>query len=147
MYDNKVNSQKLLELKVPVNMPTIQDWTEYEHIEGQIQLNNTYYSYVRLKMTKDTMYLICLPNNTKTNLVKANVIMAKNMSDVPLSKKGATNPLTKKINLVYDDVVQVLPCTYAPLANIIKVVTVTTQSAHLSSPYIESPGKPPNAAC
>lgn len=147
MYDNKVNSQKLLELKVPVNMPTIQDWTEYEHIEGQIQLNNTYYSYVRLKMTRDTMYLICLPNNTKTNLVKANVIMAKNLSDVPLSKKGATNPLTKKINLVYDDVVQVSPCTYGPLANIIKAVTATTRFAHLSNPYIESPGKPPNTAC
>jgi hypothetical protein len=146
MYDNKFDSTKLLELKVPVHMPTIQDWTEYEHIEGQIQLNNAYYSYVRLKMTRDTMYLICLPNNVKANLVKANVIMAKNLNDVPLSKKGATNPLTKKVNLVYDNVDQVLQCDYAPLPERAGII-VSPASAHLTNPYIESPGKPPNAAC
>ena len=147
MYDNKFDSTKLLELKVPVHMPTIQDWTEYEHIEGQIQLNNAYYNYVRLKMTRDTMYLICLPNSVKANLVKANVIMAKNLNDVPLSKKGATNnPLTKKVNLVYDNVDQVLQCDYAPLSERAGII-VSPASAHLANPYIESPGKPPNAAC
>ncbi|MFI5159823.1 MAG: hypothetical protein ACHQHN_01030 [Sphingobacteriales bacterium] len=146
MYDNKVNSAKLLELKVPVNMPTIQDWTEYEHIEGQIQLNNAYYNYVRLKMTRDTMYLICLPNNVKANLVKANVIMAKNMSDVPLSKKGTTTPSAKKVISGYDNVYQVVECNYAPLPDLISTVN-NSRSYHLSNPYIESPGKPPNFSC
>lgn len=146
MYDNKVNSQKLLELKVPVNMPTIQDWPEYEHIEGQIQLNNAYYNYVRLKMTRDTMYLICLPNDVKANLMKANVIMAKNLNDVPLSKKGANNPNTKKAEWGYDNVYQVIKCDYKPLAKLVKEITSFLPS-HLSNPYIESPGKPPNTFC
>ncbi|HZX57618.1 MAG TPA: hypothetical protein VFE54_02790 [Mucilaginibacter sp.] len=147
MYDNKVNSAKLLELKVPVNMPTIQDWTEYEHIEGQIQLNNAYYNYVRLKMTRDTMYLICLPNTVKASLVKANIIMAKNMSDVPLSKKGPTVPSAKKVNSAgYDNVYQLIDCTYTPLAKLVRVVSYS-QFAGLSNPYIESPGKPPNFSC
>ena len=146
MYDNKFDSAKLLELKVPVHMPTIQDWTEYEHIEGQIQLNNAYYNYVRIKMTRDTMYLVCLPNNVKANLVKANVIMAKNLNDVPLSKKGATNPLTKKVILVYDDVIQAEQCKYTPLTQLVRVLT-SHQSSYLTNPYIESPGKPPNVAC
>ena len=146
MYDNKINSAKLLELKVPVNMPTIQDWTEYEHIEGQIQLNNAYYNYVRLKMTRDTMYLICLPNNVKANLLKANVIMAKNMSDVPLSKKGPATPSAKKINSGYDNVYQLVECKYAQLPELVRVVN-NSYSSHLTSPYIESPGKPPNFSC
>jgi hypothetical protein len=146
MYDNKVDDAKLLELKVPVHMPTIQDWTEYEHIEGQIQLNNGYYDYVRLKMTRDTMYLICLPNNVKTNLVKANIIMAKNLNDVPLSKKGANNPLAKKADLGYDHVYQVPSCNYTPLAKLVKGFS-NFRSYGLNDPYIESPGKPPNAAC
>jgi hypothetical protein len=146
MYDNKVNSQKLLELKVPVNMPTIQDWTEYEHIEGQIQLNNAYYNYVRLKMTRDTMYLICLPNDVKASLMKANIIMAKNLNDVPLSKKGANNPTTKKAEWGYDNVHQVIKCDYRPLAKLIREIT-SFLPCHLSNPYIESPGKPPNTSC
>ena len=142
MYDNKFNSAKLIELKVPVNMPTIQDWTEYEHVEGQIQLNNGYYNYFRLKMTRDTMYLICLPNDVKTKLVKANVIMAKNMNDVPMSKKGAV-PSSKKVESVYDNVYQVLQCNYSPLAKLVRVIP-TNHPSYLTHPYIESPGKPPN---
>ena len=145
MYDNKFNSAKLLELKVPVNMPTIQDWTEYEHVEGQIQLNNAYYNYVRIKMTRDTMYLICLPNNAKDKLVKANVIMAKNMNDVPLSKKGAV-PSSKKAESGYDHVYQVIKCDYTPVAKLVKVYD-NMQSSNLTDPYIESPGKPPNFSC
>src|SRR5205814_1718242 len=109
LYDSKVSSAKLIQLKVPVHMPTLDDWSDYANIQGQIQLNNAYYNYVRLKMTKDTMYLICLPNKVKANLEKANIIMAKNLNDVPLSsKKGANNTTTnKKAESIYDHVYQV----------------------------------------
>jgi hypothetical protein len=146
MYDNKFNTKKLIEIKVPVNMPTIQDWTEYENISGQIQLNGGYYNYTRLKMTRDTMYLVCLPNKIKAELVKANVIVAKNINDVPLSKKGAPSPSAKKVSLGYDNVYQVVKCNYAPFANTVKTVK-DTQCSSLTHPYIESPGKPPNAVC
>ncbi|MDB5025146.1 MAG: hypothetical protein JWP78_2901 [Mucilaginibacter sp.] len=146
MYENKVSAQKLVELKVPVNMPTIQDWAEYEHIEGQIQLNNAYYNYVRLKMTRDTMYLICLPNNAKANLIKANVIMVKNLNDVPLSKKGANNSTTKKAEWGYDNVYQVVKCDYKPPAELVREIN-NTLAVDLTNPYIESPGKPPNTSC
>jgi hypothetical protein len=92
------------------------------------------------------MYLICLPNNAKANLEKANVIMAKNLNDVPLSKKGATIPLIKKADLVYDNVYQNVQCDYAPVPNLLSLIT-TSKLLHFSNPYIESPGKPPNAAC
>lgn len=147
MYDNKFDPEKLVELKVPVNMPTIQDWTEYEHIEGQFQFNNVYYNYVRLKMTRDTMYLICLPNNVKSNLVKANLIITKNLNDVPLSKKNATsNPLTKKVNLGYDNVYQIVHCNHTPCTKLLMRID-NFLSPQLSHPYIESPGKPPNVTC
>jgi hypothetical protein len=146
LYENKVDNVKLVELKVPVSMPTIQDWPEYEHIQGQIQLNNAYYNYVRLKMTKDTMYLICLQNDTKTKLEKANIIMAKNVADVPLSKKGASNSSNKKADQAYDHVYQVLKCDYSPTEKLVKE-SGSFRLGHLSDPYIKSPCKPPNTAC
>jgi len=145
MYDNKKDAVKLLEIKIPVNMPTIQDWPEYEHIEGQIQLNGAYYNYVRLKMTRDTMSLICLANTTKANLAKTNIIIAKDFNDVPLSKKGA-QPLAKKVTLGYDNVYQVIKCDYKPYANVLRT-SDQTKTFSLEHPYIESPGKPPNAFC
>lgn len=146
MYDNKFNTKKLIEIKVPVNMPTIQDWSEYEQISGQIQLNGGYYNYIRMKMTKDTMYLVCLPNKIKAELVKANVIIAKNINDVPLSKKGTTSPTSKKASAGYDHNYQVVKCNYTQFAETVKTVK-DTQCSSLTNPYIESPGKPPNTVC
>ena len=146
LYGDKAGSVKLIQLKVPVHMPTIDDWTDFANIQGQIQLNDTYYNYVRLKMTKDTMYLICLPNNVKSKLAKANVIMAKNLNDVPLSKKGSNTSSTKKAESVYDHFYQIVQCSYVPLASLVRPAPYATFSC-LSNPYIESPGKPPNSTC
>jgi hypothetical protein len=140
-YANKIDDTKLVELKIPVNMPTITDWTEYEVIAGQIQLKDAYYNYVRLKMTRDTMYFICLANTAKTQLVKANIITAKQISDVPMSKKG--DPLSKKINVLSDYNLQSFKYHHLIFGCIIKPCYKPV-SADLNYPYISSPGKPPN---
>jgi hypothetical protein len=147
LYSNGANSSKLIKLKIPVHMPTLDDWTDYANIQGQVQVKDSYYNYVRLKMTKDTLYLICLPNTVKANLSKANVIMTKNLNDIPLNKKGANNSSTKKAETSsYDHFYQIVKCDYTPLAELIKVAR-GLEITHLSNPYIESPGKPPNTAC
>jgi len=145
MYDNKSGSAKLIELKVPVHMPTIQDWPEYEHVVGQIQLKDGYYNYVGIKMTRDTMSLLCLPNHVKDQLVKAHLIVAKDLNDVPLSKKGA-EPLSKKTVELYNYTYQVIKCDYKPFAKLVRPIG-NTEIFNLAHPYIESPGKPPNFSC
>ena len=118
LYDNKISNGKLIQLKMPVHMPTLEDWTDYANIQGQVQLNNAYYNYVRLKMTKDTLYLICLPNTVKANLAKANIIMTKNLNDVPLSKKGPNTSSTKKAESTYDHVYQIAEMRLCPIGKI-----------------------------
>jgi hypothetical protein len=145
MYSDKQTSVKLIQLKVPVHMPTIQDWPEFVHVTGQIQLNNCYYNYTGLKMTRDTMYLICLPNHVKDQLVKNNLIVAKGFADVPLNKKGAESA-AKKASSGYDNVYQVINCDYKKLADVI-IPTTLKESSYSGHPYIESPGKPPNFSC
>ena len=145
MYSDSRTSAKLIQLKVPVHMPTIQDWPEYVHVTGQIQLNDCYYNYTGIKMTRDTMYLICMPNHVKDQLVKNNLIVAKGLADVPLNKKGTESP-AKKVSFGYDNVYQVVKCDYKKLADIIQP-TASKESSYSEHPYIESPGKPPNFSC
>jgi len=38
VYDNKISNAKLIELKIPVHMPTVLNWSEYAVVAGQIQL-------------------------------------------------------------------------------------------------------------
>lgn len=83
----KYNVNDLVEVKIPVHMPTIQDWKDYTYINGQVQFQNNCYNYVKLKMTRDTIYLVCIPNYTTTRLADHNVIDARQIPDIPVSKK------------------------------------------------------------
>lgn len=146
IFDNKIDETKLIEIKIPAYFPTMQDWEDYASVEGQIQLKDAYYNYVRLKMTRDTMYFICIPNATKTRLVNANIITAKEIADVPLSKKGQESPV-KKINTLSDYNLQEFQYGYAEFSIQLTTDNIKAEMLKTTRPYIESPGKPPNAVC
>ena len=143
IFDNKIDEAKLIEIKIPVHFPTMQDWTEYAVIEGQIQLKDAYYNYVRLKMTHDTMFFICIPNSAKTRLVHANIIDARQISDVPLSKKGQEQSV-KKINGLSDYNLQAFKYSYAEFGKLLTPDNMKAASMQLTRPYIDSPGEPPD---
>jgi hypothetical protein len=144
VYENKIDDKNLVLLKIPVNMPTINDWTEYETVAGQIQLKDAYYNYVKLKMTRDTMYFVCYANTAKTSLVKANVITAKEFSDVPMSKKS--DAVAKKLSSLSEYNLTAFTFQHAVIGDVVKPAYVTLLS-NLDNPYISSPGKPPNTNC
>jgi len=143
IFDNKVDETKLIEIKIPVHFPTMQDWDEYAVVEGQIQLKDAYYNYVRLKMTRDTMFFVCIPNATKTRLVNANIITAREIADVPLTKKGQ-NPSVKKINTLSDYNLQLFQYSYSGFGTQLAAGDIMAATLKTTKPYIESPGKPPN---
>ena len=142
MYDTKFDNSKLIEIKVAVNMPTVQDWSDYQNMQGQIQYQGSYYNYVRLKMTKDTMSFLCLPNTVKNHLEKAKQLAEKNMAGAPMNKKGheTTN---KKADFGYDNVYHIVKCDYVQFAVQLNPIT-NNGFSQLTNPYIESPGKPPS---
>ncbi len=143
IFDNKVDNNRFVELKIPVHMPTIQDWSDYEVIEGQIQLKNYYYNYVRLRMTRDTMYFVCVPDTVKTRLEKAKTIAAKEVNDVSASKKNHNAPV-KKLNSLGDYNMLAAGFSFPQIIANGIVSKVKFHSLSLNDPYIKSPGKPPN---
>jgi hypothetical protein len=143
IYDNKVDATQLVQIKVPVHSKGIQDWPDYERVQGQIQLKNGFYNYVGVKMTRDTMYLVCVANSTKTKLVNANLIVAKNVSDAPLSKKGQEAPTKKASSISSDYTISSSRYVFLNFSDTIDEKE-NPISSKLTHPYIESPGKPPN---
>ena len=92
---NLYDPNKLIELKIKQNLPGIREWTDFENVSGHVQLKNTSYNYVKLKFTKDTLYIMCVPNYEKTKLIDNNVIYAKQINDIPLEKKGQESSVKK----------------------------------------------------
>lgn len=66
-------SSHLLELKVPLNLPYSTNWTEWQHHEGDIEIDGNHYRYVERKLENGYMFVRCLPN-----VEKASVLAARN---------------------------------------------------------------------
>ncbi|AYL96027.1 hypothetical protein [Mucilaginibacter celer] len=146
IYENKIDKTRLVEIKIPVRLPNISSWNGYVQDQGQLQLKGVYYNYLRYKITRDTMSFICIANAVKTRLVSANLIVAKEISDVPLGKKGGHEAPLKKTGAANDYSLQFMHYQFLTYGAMLKVKPNTLLYLH-TSPFIESPGKPPNAAC
>lgn len=82
------NVNDLTEVKIPTNLPNIADWTSYENITGQIQFENTNYNYVKMKLTRTAIYLMCVPDYTTTQFTQQNIISAKQVKGSPVPQKN-----------------------------------------------------------
>lgn len=133
----------LVELKVKQNVPGINEWSDYRNVSGSIQLKNACYNYVKLKFTRDTLYVMCVPNYQKTKLIDNNVIYAKQINDIPTDKKSNETSVKKGgADSKYDHpqlLINFLRFDSIPPRGAVKVYILA------ASPFIPIPGQPPEA--
>ncbi len=143
LFENKIDSKKFTELKVPVHFPTVQDMDEYAVVEGQIQLKNVYYNYVKLKVTRDTLFFVCIANTNKTRLVTAGINTAKEINDISINKKTHHDPAAKKISVPGEYYLHSFEYSYTKFEIFLKHYNKPI-SYQLYRPFIDDPGKPPD---
>jgi hypothetical protein len=61
----------LVELSVPLDLPYTTSWTGWEHFEGDIEIDGIHYRYVERKLEAGRMYVRCLPNTQKIQVLTA----------------------------------------------------------------------------
>jgi hypothetical protein len=81
--NHQYNDSELIEVKIALHTPYLSNWSDYERVDGEAEVNGLYYTYVKRKIHNDTLYLLCLPNKTKTQLNAARLEYANNVQDVP----------------------------------------------------------------
>ena len=74
---------ELMEVKIPLSLPYMTSWNAYERFDGEVELNGIHYNYVERKIQDDTLYLRCLPNNSKTRLYQARTDYASKTGNIP----------------------------------------------------------------
>lgn len=141
---NLYNVHDLVQIKVPAHTALAQNWSSFEKINGQIQFKNTCYNYVKLKLTKDTIYLMCVPNYEKTRLFNQNIINASQISDIPVTKKDHV-PFGKSIDLGNYNYPVVL-FRFSPTVVTLQSNSITGNFDHVKN-YITIPHQPPKMFC
>ncbi|QQL48423.1 hypothetical protein [Mucilaginibacter ginkgonis] len=137
---NKYNEADLVEIKIPVRLPGIDSWRGYQNVSGTVELEKGAYNYVRMKMSTDTIYVMCVPNYKTTRLLKANVICAKEVSDAPFNEKKQNIPV-KSVNLLIDGIAQRLTISLPQQEIFIQKLPAT--NAKLLAGVLNTAARPP----
>jgi hypothetical protein len=139
--NNEYDASKLVELRVPLNMPYITDWDDFETYEGETQINGIHYKYVKRKVENGELVLLCIPNQQKTQLQTAQHDFFKLVNDLqqPTGKKHSTD---HSIKIPLSDVIA------DNNSNITLYVTGistprTLYQKYISSAFIATPTQPP----
>jgi hypothetical protein len=137
----KYDAANLIEIKIPQHMPQIKDWDQYVRVSGQVQLNGFAYNYVKLRVTRDTLFIQSIPNYQTTKLLSQNIINAKQLGDVPLSKKTPESSIKK---FGTDSLYNYLVINYAFSSRISAIQKLSTFVAiDINQPLIPIDGRPP----
>lgn len=90
------NRENLVEIKIPLSNPYYSSTPVYERYYGEFNYDGQYYNYVMRKIQNDTVYLLCINNNTKTELnrYKSEFALSATDSSVP-EKDGIEQPVKK----------------------------------------------------
>jgi hypothetical protein len=132
----------LTEIKIPVNMPGIAD-LGYQDVFGEVRFANSAYNYVKIRMTPNAVYLLCVPNYATTKLCGRNVIDAKNIPDKPVNKKEHV-PFDKVFNHTVFNMCDISFRLFTPITHTVILSPFTNIGIKNSS--IATPGEPPEAA-
>lgn len=92
---NKYKENDLIQISIPLHLPYMQNSSGFERIEGSIENNGTQYNYVKRMVHNDTLYIMCLPNNQKTQLVKGKSNYAGQVNDFTSNKKDKESTAKK----------------------------------------------------
>ena len=82
-YDNN----NLVEIKVPVSLPYLSNWTDFEKYQGETVINGIHYKYVKRRLVNDTLILLCVRNETKDQLKSAQSDYFKQVNDLQGNNK------------------------------------------------------------
>lgn len=62
------DESQLIEIRVAMNMPYQQRYTEFERHYGEIEIDGKTYTYVKRKVDGDEVILKCIPNHSRQEL-------------------------------------------------------------------------------
>ncbi len=138
---HQYNDADLITIKVPLSMPYQTVQSDFERVDGEININGTVFKYVKRKIVNGEMVLMCLPDNNKMRIQSAKDDFFKTTNDI------AGNNTSKKDNSSKTDFHKNLSSDYEQDAALyhIAFLNAVTNNSNLSKTgkLLSSPHTPP----
>jgi hypothetical protein len=139
--NNEYDEASLTEIRVSLNMPYQQRYTEFERHYGEINIDGKAYTYVKRKIEGDVLVLKCISNDSKQRLKETANDITKSNSGQDQENNGKKNNSSLKIfSGDYDDKNQFCDLS---LNDILKPVLSNKYSSALTDVLVKTPHQPP----
>jgi hypothetical protein len=86
-------------IKVPLTVPYATDSREYSRVDGEFEHKGEVYRMVKQKLQSDTLYIVCVKDETSKDIRQALAEYVKSFTDKPVSEKSQSKTLQ---NLIKD---------------------------------------------
>lgn len=86
-------------IKVPLTVPYAVDSKEYTRVDGEFEHQGEIYRMVKQKLKSDTLYIVCIKDETSKDIGQAIAEYVKSFTDKPASEKNQSKLLQ---NLIKD---------------------------------------------
>lgn len=138
--------ESLITFSIPLSLPYLVNWSEFERVEGEVNLNGIIYTYVKRKVCDGKLILKCLPNHDKMNLETAKQNFFKLANDLQQhdgTQKNNSNHMPKNgMSEFYFCQIPVLIFNQTPIINEYPLL----QPKYFPLPSIKFHGQPPDWA-
>jgi hypothetical protein len=142
---NEYDDSQLVSIKVPItDLSYYNSSASYERVDGRIELGGVQYKYVKRRILKDSLELLCIPNLTAMKLQQAKNDFFRQVNDLQQQKQGKKNSsATKDISKDYtpsamDIAIPALAAAQTPAGAVF-------HSPDLPSQYAPTAEMPPDA--
>lgn len=92
-------NKELITIKIPINLPYHTDWSNFERVDGEVNFRGKIYKYVKQKVSRDTLILLCINDEQKVEIGKQSDNYFKKIND--LTKDNNKKPNIKQTKIDY----------------------------------------------
>lgn len=91
--------KRLISIKIPINLPYQTDWREFESVDGEMSYKGRTYKYVKRKVMRDSIILLCIDHKEKSQIEKTSSDYFKKVND--LASDNQKKPVLKQAKSDY----------------------------------------------
>jgi len=139
--NNTYEGSKLIQIKVPLNMPYLSSNKSFEKVEGCITIDGRAYKYVKRKIENGQLVLSCLADDKKTSIDNAKTEFGYYVNDIPTTNKKGTESIKKAtFDAEYEEASKSTLATRSIVFTKAQTPIIITST---SRGYLDYTGKPP----
>ena len=104
----------LITVKFPFNVPYLSDSKDFETMEGEVNVKGIIYKYVKRKIARDTLFLLCIENKEKTLIEKKRAEYFNKVNDLEANTSKKSGAKQIKVDFYFKNSETSLKDLYVP---------------------------------